>query len=119
MPDKNRTKKKTLPAAPPAAEALTIGWMVAVMTAVVCELGVIAAKLASGHWPEIKQIGVAGELLMFAAGAVGLVVLVLIPLVYKARVAPPPRPVTVFAAIIGAGPWLVIVAQLVQGALGR
>ncbi len=114
MARKNR-KQQAIPAPPPeaqSAEALTIGWMVAVMTAVVCELGVIAAKLAFSQWPKNDRIGMTGELLLFAAAAVGLVVLALIPLVYKARIVPPPLPVTIFAAIIGAGPWVVILAQL-------
>jgi ascorbate-specific PTS system EIIC-type component UlaA len=113
MSKKNRPKAPpALPQETQAAEAMTIGWMVAVMAAVVCELGVIVAKVASNRWPDEKRIGMTGELLMFAAAAVGLVVLALIPLVYKARIAKPPRAVTIFAAIIGAGPWLVIVAQL-------
>ncbi len=95
-----------------SAEALTIGWMLSVMTALICEFGVVAAWLYSSRNPDDKRVGMTGELLLFAAAVVGTAVLVLTPLAHKARVVAPPLAVTLFAIVVGAAPWLVIVWQL-------
>src|SRR5258708_29265679 len=97
----NRKKKPTAaPAAPvesEAAEAATIGWMLAVLTATVCEFGVLAARLYFVWHPDAAAVGTAGELLLFFSAVTGLVALLLIPVVYKARLVRPPSAVTAFA----------------------
>ena len=97
-----------------AADAATIGWMLAVLTATVCELGVLAARLYF-HWrPEAVGAGMAGELLLFSSAIVGLIVLGLIPVVYRIRRVKPPAAVTGVAVVIGVLPWTVIVVQLLE-----
>jgi hypothetical protein len=94
-----------------AAEAATIGWMLCVLTATVCELGVVAARLYFAWHPHATVIGTAGELLLFASAIIGAVTLVLIPVVHKVRRVKPPIAVTAFAAAIGLIPWLVLLRQ--------
>ncbi len=97
-----------------AAEAATIGWMLCVLTATVCELGVLAARLYFVWHPDATVIGTAGELLLFASAIIGAVTLALIPVVYKVRRVKPPNVVTAFAAAIGLVPWLILLRQLVS-----
>lgn len=111
-------KRKKSPAAPPAptesqaAEAATIGWMLCVLTATVCELGVLAARLYFLWHPDAAVIGTAGELLLFASAIIGLITLALIPVVYRVRRIKPPTSVTAFAVTIGLIPWLILIRQL-------
>ena len=57
---------------PPAIETLTVGWMLSVLTALVCELGFVAAR---GYLLAIdstaRRIEVLAVMLMFAALVVG------------------------------------------------
>ncbi len=113
-------KRNKAPAADPseasesqAAEAATIGWMLCVLTATMCQLGVVAARLYFAWHPDATVIGTAGELLLFASAIIGLVTLALIPVVYKVRRIKPPTAVTAFAIVIGVGPLAVLLLQLV------
>jgi hypothetical protein len=111
---KRKKKFAGAPAAPAesqAAEAATIGWMLAVLTATVCELGVLAARLYFNWHPDAAGVGTAGELLLFSSAIVGLVVLALIPVVYKVRRVRPPTAVTVFAVVVGVLPWAALLMQ--------
>jgi hypothetical protein len=97
-----------------AAEAATIGWMLCVLTATVCELGVVAARLYFAWHPDATVIGTAGELLLFASAIIGAVTLALIPVVYKARRVKPPTAVTAFVVGVGLIPWLILLRQLLS-----
>ncbi|HEV2969762.1 MAG TPA: hypothetical protein VGY55_07215 [Pirellulales bacterium] len=113
-----RKKKPTgVPATPvesQAAEAATIGWMLSVLTATVCESGVLAARLYFAWHPNAAAVGTAGELLLFSSAITGLVALLLIPVVYRTRLIRPPSTVTAFAVIVGIIPWLVLSSQLLK-----
>jgi hypothetical protein len=112
-----RKKAYTAPPAPTenqAAEAATIGWMLCVLTATVCELGVLAARLYFAWHPDATVIGTAGELLLFASAIIGLVTLALIPVVYKVRRVKPPTVVVGFAVAIGLFPWLILLRQMLS-----
>ncbi len=119
MPKQNRSRKKNssaarnVPAESQAAEAATIGWMLATLTGAVAELGVLAARLYTAAYPDAKGIGTAGELLLFASALIGLIVLGLIPVVYKVRTLKPPPAITAFAVVVGILPWITIIAQAV------
>jgi hypothetical protein len=111
-----RRKKKPTggPAAPAesqAAEAATIGWMLSVLTATVCEFGVLAARFYFAWHPDAAAIGTAGELLLFASAITGLVALLLIPVVYKSRRVRPPSAVTAFAIVVGIAPCAILLMQ--------
>ncbi len=102
-----RKIKKLKPLRPSAeiepADALTVGWMLAVMTTLVCELGVLAAYWYAAAHPAAKADVLCG-LLLVAAIVIGLVSLCLLPLVVKLRHQMPPLPVVIFAIVVSLSP---------------
>jgi hypothetical protein len=88
-----------------AAEVLTIGWLLAVMTAGLCEVGsMIALALRStGAGMEL-----AARYLFFAALVVGALSLLLAAAVCATRRAAPPRGILVASLAIGAAPLLIL-----------
>jgi len=89
----------------PTVEFLTIGWMLAVVTALVCELGLVAARsyllVVDGEAARMTSLA---AILLFASLVVGLVVLGLGYAVVRSRRVPPPRGIVVFASVVGAAP---------------
>jgi hypothetical protein len=117
-----KRKKKTaaepqIPVESQSAEAATIGWVLAVLTATVAEFGVLAARIYVRWYPDAAGIAKTGDLLLFASAAVGLVVLGLIPVVYRTRRVKPPNSVTAFAVIVGVLPWVVAIVQKLTATL--
>jgi len=113
MPKRKKVpaNEPAVPAESQAAEAATIGWMLAVLTAATAELGVLAARLYL-HWkPDAAGIARAADLLLFASAAISLVVLGLIPVVYRVRRVKPPNSVTAFAVVVGLLPWVLALVQ--------
>jgi hypothetical protein len=84
-----------------AAEAVTVAWLLAVMTALVCELG-SAASLWLGRGKE--NIALLGSYLFFAALVVGAVSLILAGVVLRVRRVRPPHGVTILAIVVGLAP---------------
>ncbi len=78
--------------------------MLSVLTALVCELGSVMANLLAGEGEMLRLL--AGYFL-FAALVIGAVSLGLAVAVFKTRMAPPPRGVTVFAVVVGGAPMVV------------
>jgi hypothetical protein len=112
---KKRNRKAREPERLPetkAADALTVAWMLSVMTTLMCEL----AWAASRQWvylhPDQPQMAMFCQLLFFSALVTGGVSLLIIPFVYRLRRLLPPRGITVFAAIVGAAPWVVLLCQM-------
>ena len=86
-----------------SVEALTVGWMLCVLTTLVCELGLAAARIyLLAVNPDARWIAALAAMLLFAAAVVGLISLLLAWAVVKIRREPPPRGVLVFALVIGA-----------------
>ena len=108
----NKRRKRSVSPAPPsesrAAEALTVGWLLAVMTTFLCELGSVGA-LALGSLSS--EMSVAAAYLLFAALVMGIASLALTLGVLQVRRVPPPRGVTVVSLIIGIAPLLVLLAE--------
>lgn len=97
----------------PAAEFLTIGWLLTVMTTVVCLAGHLVVKLL-GNW----QLGgawvdVLAGILLFAAVVVGIGSIALLALVRKMRAESPPGPIMVFSLAVGLAPLLFVLAQAI------
>jgi len=111
---KAKRKRPPTPAAGEdrSVEALTIGWMLSVMTTLVCELGFTAARvvllLVDRDAPWIATLA---GVLLFAAAVVGLVSLLLAWAVVKMRREPPPRGILVFALVVGAAPLAMMLAR--------
>ncbi len=97
--------RSTVPSETRAAEALTVGWLLSVMTAGLCELG-------SGLALALRTVGpgldFAARYLFFAALVIGVVSLILAAGVYRVRRVAPPRGVTVVGLAIGAAPLVVV-----------
>ncbi|HUY35531.1 MAG TPA: hypothetical protein VMV69_22500 [Pirellulales bacterium] len=94
-----------------AVDAATIGWMLMVMTALVCELG-----FAVAHYFAMSEgsgwLDVLSRILLFAAAVIGFISLLAAPVVIKNRREPPPLGITLFALLVGAAPLLIIVLQI-------
>jgi hypothetical protein len=95
------------------ADVATIGWMLMVITALVCELGFAVARWFASAEPD-GPLDVLAQLLLFAAAVIGLISLIAAPLAIKSRREPPPRGITVFALLVGAAPLAIMVAQMVR-----
>jgi hypothetical protein len=87
-----------------AADFLTIGWLLATFTTLVCELGGAAAVWIARGKPEALGIAALGLVLVVAAVVTGLLSLLLLAAAWKLRIAKPPRGITVFALFVGLAP---------------
>jgi hypothetical protein len=94
-----------------STDALTIGWMLMVMTTLACEVGFLATRGIAG--PESEgSWAVLMAMLLFASTVIGLGALVLTPVVVKVRRDPPPRGVIIFSVVVGIAPWALIMFQM-------
>jgi hypothetical protein len=108
-----RLRPVSAPPESPAAESLTIGWMLCVMTALACEVGLGAAVWFEKAHPDSQPIHALTGLLLFAGAVIGLLSLVLLPLVVKLRRQKPPLGIMVFAAVVGAAPLVMLVLRVI------
>jgi hypothetical protein len=112
-----QTKKKSNSAPPEetkAAEALTIAWTTTVVTGLMCDVGAAVSRLVAEGQPEVNAIGMLAGLLFFAATAVGVLSLVMLPFVLKARNEPPPSGFIVFAIVVATAPIAALLVQSVK-----
>jgi hypothetical protein len=90
----------------PAADALTVVWMLTVIVTLVTEIGAALTIWYFNRHPDVTWVGALGGVLYFTAVVAAVVSLVLLGVVYAARRAPPPLPVTLFSLLVAAGPLL-------------
>jgi hypothetical protein len=111
-----RKKKKhsaaALPAETRAADAMTVAWMLCVVTAILCEIGAIVTRWLLSDYRANVQLQVLFALLAFSALVTGAIGLCLLPIVMKTRRVPPPRAVVVVSVVAGVAPLLLLVAGL-------
>ena len=116
MAKKARKKRPRKANAPPretrAVEVLTVSWMLAVMTAFLCEVAGTIARLLVDRYPGVALL--AGYLL-FAAAVVGGVSLIMLAFVYRLRKVKPPPGIVFFASVVGAAPLIVLLFSWLQG----
>lgn len=98
-----------------AVEILTVGWMLTVITALVCEVGFLASSLAVSQFGASNSVSVLGGLLLFAAVVIGFISLIIAPVVLKSRKTPTPRAVIVVGVCAGLLPILTLFWQVSQG----
>ncbi|HEY2838523.1 MAG TPA: hypothetical protein VGJ26_05215 [Pirellulales bacterium] len=97
-----------------SVEMLTVGWMLSLITGLLCEIGfVLARAYVLFVDPTAGRMEVLASMLLFAAAVLGLFSLALCAVVVKLRKAPPPRGIVVFGIVIGAAP----LAALLIGSL--
>lgn len=118
--NRNRRKKRLaehvpqLPNESPAAEAVTIGWMLSMLTTLGCEVLAIVTRLVlvgmDAAPPAVRALF---AILQFAALAMGLISLGLAVAAHKLRNTKPPIPVTVFAVIVGLIPAVALTVEAI------
>jgi hypothetical protein len=87
--------------------------MLAVITALMCELGAVGAAWAFAVRPDWANIALLRDMLIFSSLVVGTVSLAMAAAVWKIRREPPPIGITVFAVVVGAGPLLLLLSRWV------
>ena len=115
------SKRKPRPAAQPTAaepatvETLTVGWMLSVITALVCEMGFAAAR---GYLlvvdPASAKMQVLATVLLFASFVIGVASLGLAYGVVRSRRTQPPQGILVFSIVVGAVPAVTVLLQLLM-----
>jgi hypothetical protein len=110
------SKKRKAKQAPPAvanetrvADAMTVGWMLTVMTALVCQAGLVGVRALEHYQPDVESLPLLGELMLFAALAFGVISLLLAPIVLRLRRTPVPPGITIFAVAVGLTPLAIVV----------
>jgi hypothetical protein len=91
-----------------AAEVVTVAWMVAATTVLMCDAAVAIASVYV-HWrPAGKGMLVMAELLLLAGAVIGVAALALAAPVYRLRRTAPPTGLTVFVVCAAAAPILAL-----------
>jgi hypothetical protein len=100
----------------PTVEFVTVAWMLAVMTVLICELGFAAARafllLVNS---EANLIRALAAMLFFAALVVGLISLGMMAIVIRMRRDPPPRGIVAFATVVGVLPLVALAVLTLTG----
>jgi hypothetical protein len=102
-----------------SAVALTVVWMLTCMSTAAGTFLVLGLRLLMLAFPvtegRLHPLNQASGVLLFVAIATGVLCMGLTPLVYRARITAPPRPVTMAAIAIGLAPIvLLILLNLLQ-----
>jgi hypothetical protein len=98
----------------PTTEFLTIGWLLTVMTTLVCEVGYFVVTMISSWQGDVQWLELLAGVLMFAALIVGLASVALLVLVHRMRKSPPPMPIVAFSLLVGLTPVLVAIARALR-----
>jgi uncharacterized membrane protein len=98
-----------------SVEFLTVGWMLMVVTTLVCEIGAAACHL---YVVQINRqattVEVLSRLLLFGSFVVGCLSLVVCSVVVKSRREVPPRSILIFAIVVGVAPLVTVLLQAIQ-----
>ena len=96
------------------AESITVFWTTSVLATVLALTGGLAARLAlvfmDEPYPPVEMLS---GLLLLISCVTGLVSMGLLPLVYRWRSGPPPRPVVRFAIVAAVLPYVILIAVAV------
>ena len=89
-----------------AAEVVTVAWMLAAMTTLLCEVSAIAGAWMLKANPEFKNLMALEAVLVFSSLVVGIISVVLALTARKLRREQPPSGLMVASLVIGAAPGL-------------
>ncbi len=92
------------PAETPLADFLTVCWMLAVMTVVLCEAGAGIGGIVLSQRPESRSLQSLVDVLLFAALVVGLGAVAFMPVLWRLRRIAPPKPIAWLAVVVGLAP---------------
>ena len=109
---RKRRSKSRVQGEPRTVEALTVGWMLTVVTTLACEIGfVVARSMADGGDGSTMMLS---QLLLFAAFVIGILALLMTPVVVRSRRSPPPSGVTVFALVVAVAPLVMVAVEMLK-----
>jgi len=118
MPPRKKKKKtrssRLIPNAPTEttiAETITIAWTVTVTTLLLSNLTNVLVHFYVNGNPGAKRMILLQQLLLAAGAIIGVLSLLLIPLVYRLRQAPPPKGLVVFGACCAVAPIVALLAR--------
>lgn len=97
-----------------AAETLTVAWTVSLTTVLLCDLGAVATRIYVAFYPQARLMIVLGELLLFAGAVVGILLIGLLPILYRIRQVAPPRGLVGFGVLIATAPILALVIRIMD-----
>jgi hypothetical protein len=112
--NRERRAADDMPVESQAADAMTIGWMLAILTTLLCQVGALAMRWIALANPQLDGLTSFSAMLFFAALVIGLLDLTLIPVLYKIRILAPPTPIVAFAVVVGLAPWITLLLQWLQ-----
>jgi hypothetical protein len=117
---RKHNKRPTIRAKPPesietkGAETLTVAWTVSLTTVLLCDLGAVAAHTYVAFYPQASLMILLGGLLLFAGAVVGMLLIGLLPILYRVRQVAPPRGLVGFGVLIAAAPILALLIRIVR-----
>jgi hypothetical protein len=114
--NRERRAADDMPTESQAADAMTVGWMLAILTTLLCQVAALVMRWIAFANPQLAGLSSFSAMLFFGALIIGLVTLALIPVLYKIRVLAPPTPIVAFAVVVGLAPWVTLLMQWVQSA---
>jgi hypothetical protein len=114
--NRERRAADEMPTESQGADTITVAWMLAIFTALLCQVGALVMRWIAFANPQLAGLVSFSAMLFFGALMIGLVVLALIPVLYKIRILAPPTPVVAFAVVVGLAPWITLLVQWVQSA---
>jgi uncharacterized membrane-anchored protein len=89
----------------PPVDALTVGWMMTMITTLICLIAAAAARAFVRYVnAEAVLVGALSGLLLFSAAVIGLILLVMTPIVVKRKNSDPPTGLVFFAYLVGIAP---------------
>lgn len=94
------------------ADALTVAWMLTVMTVLMLGLMTIGFRWFASSRPEAPVLGALADLLYLCAGLCGAISLLIFPLVWKLRKTKPPWGVTLFSLVAAGLPIVLLIARV-------
>jgi hypothetical protein len=112
--NRERRAADDMPAESQAADTMTVGWMLAILTTLLCQVAALVMRWIAVANPQLAGLGSFSAILFFAALIIGLATLALIPVLYKIRILAPPTPIVAFAAVVGLAPWITLIVQWLQ-----
>lgn len=97
-----------------AADAATVAWTVSVTTVFACNIAAVAAHFYSRANPQLEGVRMLSQLLLFAAAAIGVMSLMLLPAVLRLRRTAPPGGFLAFAVCNAVAPILAALVETMQ-----
>ncbi len=112
----SQTQRRTpkFGAAGRGVESLTVGWMVSVVTTLICDLAAAISRLYVVWINPATRLELLSNVLWFAAAVLGLITLFMTPIILKSRREPPPTPILILAIVVAGVPLLAVLVSQVR-----